>query len=74
MELVQCIRNVYATTAEFPVERTDRVLFIKGHVYPVFEESPYWLAQDEEGEKHIISDCGETLENDEWFKSHFRAL
>ncbi|HET7577759.1 MAG TPA: hypothetical protein VFK33_00640 [Bacillales bacterium] len=75
MELVQCIENVYAHPSEWLEADQKRILFKKGHVYPVFLDPPYWLTQDEEGERHIIADDdGRDLETDPWFSVHFRAL
>ncbi|HEU5140610.1 MAG TPA: hypothetical protein VFT51_11590 [Bacillales bacterium] len=74
MELVQCIQTVYASEHEWIEPDHDRILFRKGHVYPVFPEPPYWLTQDEEGERHIIADGREEISEDPWFSMHFQVL
>lgn len=74
MELVQCIQNVYAHPFDRMESDRQRLLFKLGHVYPVFYESPYWMTQDEESERHIIADDCEEIWEDHWFSLHFRAL
>ena len=74
MELVQCIQNVYARSYDWIESDRGRLLFKNGHVYPVFREPPYWMTQDEEGERHIIADDCEEIWEDDWFSIHFRSL
>lgn len=75
MELAQCIQNIYAHPCDHWIEpETQHLLFKKGNVYPVFQESDYWMAQDEDGERHIIADPYEDISEDPWFVLHFRAL
>lgn len=75
MELVECTQSIYARSYYDWIEpETKRLLFKKGHVYPVFQESQYWMTQDEDGERHIIADQYENISEDPWFALHFRAL
>lgn len=76
MELVQCIKSVYAKVMHdsIEIEKAQR-LFTEGNVYPVFkDELDNWLTTDDDGEQHIIAAEVKYIADDYWFQDHFRRL
>ncbi|MFC5713715.1 hypothetical protein ACFPU1_13065 [Thalassorhabdus alkalitolerans] len=76
MELVKCQKNVCKHLGyDFVEIYPPRLLFKEGYIYPAYQDKyGSWLATDEEGQSHVVSETINNPEEDPWFRLHFKKV
>ncbi|SFP95089.1 hypothetical protein [Salibacterium halotolerans] len=76
VELVRCKKDVVKKLGHDFVEiDPPKILFKADYFYPAFQDQyGTWLAADEEGEAHVISEAPEQVDDDPWFELYFKKV